>query len=137
MNRNLGVLSIIGASIFFLSLSSCKKENKCEAGSGGGVNVTARLLHHDVLIPNDSLRPDTVWIKYNAIDWASAPSGYDARFIGEFGEDHVHINGLKCGDYYFYASGWDSNISEVVRGGRSLSFNQGTGEIPLEIFVTE
>ena len=118
-------------------VASCKKDNKCEAGSGGSLTIVAQLKHHGSVIINDSIRPDTVWIKYNVQDWSGAPSGSDAMFIGEYPEDHVHIPGLKCGDYYLYASGWDASISEVVKGGRAYSTEQTSGEIPLDIAVTE
>ncbi len=129
-------------SLLFISAAcilvvSCKKDNKCEAGSGGSLTFVAQLKHHGSVIINDSIRPDTVWIKYNAQDWSGAPAGSDAMFIGEYPEDHVHIAGLKCGDYYFYASGWDASISEVVRGGRAYSTEQTSGEIPIDIAVTE
>ena len=125
----------------FVTLSlvstSCKKDNKCEAGSGGNLTVVAYLKHHGRIIPNDSARPDTVWVKYNVQDWAGAPSGADTRFIGEAGEDHVHLEGLKCGDYYFYASGWDTTGPYLVTGGQKFSTEQESGEINFDIAVTE
>ena len=130
------VASVI-AVIFVLSSSSCKKEDKCIAGTGGNLTIVAKLRHHGTLIPNDSLKPDTVWIKFNAKDWGGAPSGYDMRVIGEFPEYHVHLSGLKCGDYYFYASGWDTSIVQLVKGGIPFSTDQESGEIVLDIPVTE
>ncbi len=117
--------------------TACKKDNKCEAGSGGALTLIAKLKHHAVIIPNDSLRPDTVWIRYNAQDWSSAPSGADAMLVGEFPEDHIHISGLKCGDYYLYASGWDASISQIVTGGRAFSTENSDGELEVDIAVTE
>lgn len=124
-------------SLALLSFSACKKDNKCDAGSGGNLSLAATLKHHGSVIPNDSLRPDTVWIKYNAQDWNNAPSGSDAMFIGEYPEDHVHITGLKCGDYYLYASGWDNSISMEVKGGRAFSTENDEGELHVDIAVTE
>lgn len=117
--------------------TSCKKDNKCEAGSGGSLTLVVQLRHHNALIVNDSLRPDTVWVKYNAKDWSGAPSGADAVFIGEFPEDHVHISGLKCGDYYLFGSGWDNSVSEIVKGGRAFSTENDSGEESVTIAVTE
>jgi hypothetical protein len=124
-------------AFFILSGTSCKKDNKCDAGSGGSLTLITQLKHHGSVIINDSLRPDTVWIKYNAKDWSGAPSGANAMFIGEYPEDHVHISGLKCGDYYLFASGWDASSSEIVKGGRAYSTEDNSGELHVDIAVTE
>ena len=130
---------IIIAGIFcFCIFISCKKETKCVAGSGGDISIVARLRHHGVLIPNDSLRPDTVWVKFNATTWSNPPSGYNLRFIGEAGEDHVHVTGLTCGDYFFYGAGYDTTIGQKVTGGIQYSADGKTKEIdPFNIPVTE
>ena len=125
------------AITIILFISSCKKDPSCEAGTGGSLTLVAKLKHHGAVIPNDSAQPDTVWIKFNTQDWSGAPSGYDARFVGEEGEDHVHISGLKCGDYYLYGAGLDTAGPFIVRGGRSFSTEQTEGEIEVDISVTE
>ncbi len=130
------ILALIISGTFFLN-TSCKKDNKCEAGSGGSLVLVTQLKHHGTVIVNDSLRPDTVWIKYNVQDWSGAPAGSDAVFIGEYPEDHVHISGLKCGDYYLYASGWDTSIGEIVTGGRAFSTEDESGELHVDIAVIE
>ncbi len=129
----LGVIVLAAA----LTTFSCKDDPKCNAGSGGSLTIVAKLEHHTINIPNDSLRPDTVWVKFNATDWASAPSGYDMMLIGEYPEDHVHIEGLQCGQYYLYASGWDTSINQVVRGGIPYNTDQSSGEVIVKIPVTE
>lgn len=126
------LLAIIGLFMFGIS---CKKDNKCDAGSGGSLTLVTKLKHHGTIIVNDSLQPDTVWIKYNAKDWSGAPNGADATFIGEYPEDHVHVSGLKCGDYYLYAKGWDR--TQVVFGGRAFSTEDDSGELDVDIAVTE
>jgi hypothetical protein len=131
------VASVSIITVAILTFSACKKDNKCDAGSGGSLNLAVTLKHHGNVIQNDSLRPDTVWIKYNAKDWSNAPAGYDIVFIGEYPEDHVHISGLKCGDYYLYASGWDNAISMEVKGGRAFSTENDDGELHVDIAVTE
>ncbi|HRH65871.1 MAG TPA: hypothetical protein PLU53_06205 [Bacteroidia bacterium] len=122
---------------FIIAISSCKKDNNCDAGTGGSLTLVAKLKHHGVVIPNDSAQPDTVWVKFNTQDWSGAPSGYDARFIGEKGEDHVHMTGLRCGDYYLYAAGLDTSGPYVVRGGSKFSTEQNEGEIEVDISVVE
>jgi len=122
---------------FVLSLTSCKDDDKCQAGSGGNLTIVAQLAHHGDVIPNDSLYPDTVWVKFNVSDWGNAPAGYDLRFIGEFPEDHVHLDGLKCGKYYLYGSGWDSSINMAVKGGKPFETDQQDGELNTTIPVVE
>lgn len=128
-------LLLICSSLFFTG--SCKKDSKCEAGTGGSLTIVAKLKHHGVVIPNDSLYPDTVWVKFSVKDWANPPSGYDLRFIGSPGEDHVHLPGLKCGDYFFYAAGYDTSISQNVMGGTPFSTSLTNGELDIDLAVVE
>lgn len=120
-----------------LTYTSCKDEEECVAGSGGNLTVVATLAHHGLTIPNDSLYPDTVWVKFGVSDWANAPAGYDLRVIGEYPEDHVHIEGLKCGKYYLYGSGYDATIQMVVKGGKPFETSQTDGEVSTTIAVVE
>lgn len=123
--------------LIVFTVSSCKK--KCtEAGTGGNVTLVARLHHHTEPIPNKVSYLDTVYLKFNAKDSPGTNlASYDTYIVGEAGEDHVHIEGLKCGDYYLYAVGFDSTINERVKGGIPYSFDKETGEIDLSIPVTE
>ncbi|MCX6199794.1 MAG: hypothetical protein NTY88_11335 [Bacteroidetes bacterium] len=82
-----------------VSVSSCKKKCK-EAGTGGQVTIAAFPQHHGKTIWNKTWYLDTVYLKFNTQDSPGANlSSYDTYFVGEDGEDHVHIEGLKCGDY--------------------------------------
>ncbi len=134
MIQKIPIVVAIALSIGLLS-TSCKKD--CLAGSGGGLTFVVKLKHHGAIIPNDSLRPDTVWVKYNALTWQNPPSDYDARFIGEFPEDHVHVTQMKCGDYFIYAAGFDASINEQVRGGVKFSTDGKTLESQVDIAVIE
>ncbi|MCX6199328.1 MAG: hypothetical protein NTY88_08930 [Bacteroidetes bacterium] len=120
-----------------LSFSACKK--KCtEAGTGGQVTLVASPKHHVMAIVSGALYPDTVFLKFNTKDNPGANlTSYDTYFVGEPGEEHVHMEGLKCGDYYIYAVGYDSTISKRVMGGIPYSFEKESGEIDLNIPVTE
>lgn len=133
LKKIIGVVAI-AISVCLLT-TSCKKD--CSAGSGGDLTFVVKLKHHGVIIPNDSLRPDTVWVKYNALTWQNPPSGYDARFIGEFPEDHVHVTQMKCGDYFLYAAGFDASINEQVRGGVKFSTDGKNTESLVDIAVVE
>ena len=129
----------VSAAILALSCSSCKNDdqNTCVGGSGGSLTIVAKIAHHGTVIPNDSLQPDTIWVKYNTQEWSNAPSGYNLRVIGEAHEDHVHLPNLKCGKYYLYGSGYDTSIQQVVKGGIPISTDQSTGELLTTIPVTE
>src|SRR5947209_3385239 len=82
-------------------LPSCKKKNECTGGSGGNLTIVAFPQHHGMTIYNKGNYPDTVYVKYNTLDFpGTSPSAYNAIFVGDSGEDHVHITGLQCGNYY-------------------------------------
>ena len=131
----------INFSVLFLcvlfSFSACKK--KCaEAGTGGNVTLVAFPQHHGMAILSGALYPDTVYLKFNAKDNPGTNlASYDTYFVGEAGEEHVHLEGLKCGDYYIYAVGYDSTIHERVQGGIPYSFDKESGELNLTIPVVE
>ena len=134
--KSFGFLVICGVLIS----SSCKKKESpvtCTAGAGGSVNFHFALFHHTTLIPNNALRPDTVWVKYCQSGWNDDPSTYDSRFIGVPGEDSVHVTGLKPGQYYFRGSGYDTSISLEVSGGVGASCDGNTSNLYLNIPVTE
>ncbi len=130
------LLCIICASA--LLLQSCGDETNCTAGLGGNLTVAAQLKHHTLVIENHAGYPDTVFVKFNTQDLpGTSPADYDTFFVGEAGEDHVHMAGLKCGDYFLYAAGFDSTINERVTGGIPFSTAQEDGEVSQVIPVTE
>jgi hypothetical protein len=136
------ILIFFVAGIFLLTLfySSCKKEDSCVAGTGGGLTVVAKLYHRGKLIANDSLHPDTVFVKYNAQGSPGFyPSDYDTFAIGKKGEDFINIAGLKCGDYYFFGVGLDTvtypGDSIRVSGGTPFATENNSGEINFSIPV--
>ena len=120
-----------------VSVSSCKK--KCEgAGTGGNVTLVAKMQHHGFTILNKASYLDTVYLKFNTKDSPGADlANFDTYFVGEAGEDHIHLEGLKCGDYYIFGVGLDSTGPYRVTGGIPFSFEQESGEIDLVIPVTE
>ncbi len=120
-----------------VSVSSCKKKCK-EAGTGGEVTIAAFPQHHGKTIYNQTNYLDTVYLKFNTQNNpGSNLTSYDTYFVGEEGEDHVHMEGLKCGEYYIYAVGFDTSINQRVTGGIPYSFDKESGEIDLPIPVTE
>ncbi len=133
------VFTLLFVVLVTVSVSSCKK--KCEvAGTGGNVTLVVKPQHHGKAIYNQTGYLDTVYLKFNTQDSPSVDlASYDTYFVGEAGEDHVHIEGLKCGDYYIYAVGLDTtgNLNERVTGGIPFSFEEESGEINLPIPLTE
>ena len=128
MNKKIILLSLV--FVFTTILISCKK-----AGLGGDATIAAFSKHHDKAIYGA-----TVYVKFNTKDSpGSGISGYDATFVGEANEDHVHIEGLKQGNYYFYSVGYDSAISSPVYGGRTVTIKRKdkSDEQSLDISVTE
>ena len=120
-----------------VSVSSCKKKCK-EAGKGGDVTIAAKMQHHGFTILNKAWYLDTVYLKFNTQNSPGTDlASYDTYFVGEEGEDHIHLEGLKCGDYYIYGVGFDTTINERVTGGIPYSFEQESGEIDLNVPVTE
>ena len=108
---------------------SCKK-----AGLGGNATLVAFPKHH-----GEGIYGATVYVKFNSKDAAGDLSNYDKAFVGEEKEDHVHLEGLKQGNYYCYAVGYDSSISQVVTGGGAFTIKHKDRkeEQDVDIAVTE
>ncbi|MEO8146869.1 MAG: hypothetical protein ABI723_04480 [Bacteroidia bacterium] len=137
-NKIMNYSTVVLTTIIALSFTSCKKKNDCKAGTGGNVTIVALPQHHGKTIYNQGNYPDTAYVKFDTQDFPGADvSKYDAIFVGDSGEDHVHIENLKCGDYYIYCTGYDTSISQRVTGGIPYSFSQESGEIDLAVPVTE
>jgi len=119
----------------FAFIFSCSRE-----GTGGDATIVTFLKHHGSPIKNHVGYPDTVYVKFNAKD---APSGglskYDTYFVGEVGEDHVHLPGLKWGDYYIYGCGYDSTVMSRVIGGMHVKIKRSERkkEIDTDLAVSE
>ncbi len=138
MKKNFATVSLL--AIFTINtLSSCKKSKECEdAGLGGELTVVATLKHHSKIIYNQGNYNDTVFVKYNAQDLPGLePSDYDTYFVGDSGEDHVHLEALKCGQYYLFGAGFDTTITMRVIGGIPFNTDQKEGEVEIVIPVTE
>lgn len=138
MKKSILSLSLITVAII-TSSSSCKPDKECEdAGTGGNLTVVATLKHHSKVIYNQPNYLDTVFVKFNTQDLpGTEPLDFDTYFVGEAGEDHVHLDGLKCGDYYIYGAAFDTTITQRVVGGIPFSTTQTDGEIELIVPVTE
>jgi hypothetical protein len=130
---------ILSASLL-AGMSSCEKGTPvtppaCTAGPGGNLTMVVFPQHHGKAIVSKSSYPDTVYLKFGATEYPGNLSSFDKFYVGEAGEDHVHISGLKCGQYYIYATGFDS--TERVTGGIPYNTAQSTGEVNVIVPVTE
>ena len=72
-----------------------------------------------------------------ALDANKVPTEFDAKFIGEGNEDHVHLTGLNPGDYYIFVNGFDTTGNYRVFGGIPFSTEQTSGEVDLNVPVSE
>lgn len=141
MKKTILFLSLL---VLIVGVQSCKKKCK-EAGLGGNLTVVAFLQHHTKPIINHVGYSDTVYVKYNTQDFPGVTvphenpplTGFDTYFVGEEGEDHVHLEGLKCGDYYIYGVGMDTTGPYRVLGGIPFSTDKESGEVDLNLPVSE
>jgi len=108
------------------------------AGTGGNVTIVASPKHHGEEIGHDTSYVDSAFVKFNTSEFPGTnPGAYDLVIAGEPGEHHVHIEGLKRGKYYIYMTGWDTTISQRVTGGIPYEVTVSSGEINLDVPVTE
>ena len=124
-------------------------DGSCEyAGTGGNVTIVAFPEHHGKPIINGTYSHsgtdstshlDSTYVKFNVTESpGTAINSYDLKLGGDdIGEDHVHIHGLKPGKYFIYMTGYDSTISQFVRGGIPYTLMQTSGEVDLHIPVSE
>jgi len=136
-NVNLLVTCMVLTSLSMLTYS-CK--DKCdEAGTGGSFTIAAFPQHHTKPIVSQSNYVDSAFVKFNTSEFpGTSASDYDLVIAGEAGEEHVHIENLKCGDYFIYMTGFDTSINQRVTGGIPYSIAEDApSEIDLNVPVTE
>lgn len=91
-----------------LTIASCKKNE-----DGGKAEIHALIYHGSTEVRNADL-----YVKFGATSAPSDPtSDYDLKLKGESGDNHVHIEELRRGDYYLYAVGKDTVTNQTVKGG--------------------
>ena len=101
-----------------LVMYSCRKKDNPSAGKGGSANITLKPQHHG---RSGNFTWMTIYIKYNTKDapgngvyddsvHCTVLSATDTAWTGTF-------TGLKDGDYYAYAFGYDTSVHQNVKGG--------------------
>lgn len=127
--KKLLTIGLLATTIFWTT--SCKKN-----GTGGESEIAVWVKHHSNLIPGA-----TVYIKYGAKEFPGADvSKYDeSKVTGTTGHSngHTHFEGLLKGNYYLYAVGYDSTISQTVTGGLYVKIKKNHEHIETDIPVTE
>lgn len=120
-----GIL-IIFCPLFLLQQSCNRKEKEDNAGKGGNTTLNIVLKHHN---ESKNILNGKVYIKYNAQD---APSSFDdsANCLTVSGIATGTFTGLKKGKYYLYGTGYDTSISQAVKGGVPYTVSE---EISLNI----
>jgi hypothetical protein len=152
------ILALVALALVLGMNSGCSKKKGCRdplsisydskaeeddgsclyAGLGGNTTIVAKPKHHGVPIINKVGYPDSAFVKFNATESPGTKAGnYDKIFVGEAGEDHVHLTGLKPGKYYIMMTGFDSTIVQRVSGGIPYILTQASGEIEIVVPVTE
>lgn len=133
MTNHLKATAFLAISLF--AITSCKK-----AGTNGDATLVVFAKHHGTIIPNQALYRDSVFVTFNEKDLPSDPThNYDALFVGEAGEDHIHCEGLHTGTYFIYVTGFDTSIGQRVSGGASvkIKYKERKEEVDFDVAVTE
>jgi len=136
-NRTLGACFLLTAMLW----ASCgdEKEDPCESGTGGAVDLMLFPQHHGEAIPGIPNYVDSTFIKFNSREFpGDNPSKYDMVVTGQVGADSVLVQGLKCGDYFIFMTGFDTSIAERVKGGIPYTIQEGvSGKKNVIVPVTE
>jgi hypothetical protein len=117
---------ILIIAILLVTFTNCKKKTvnvpACTAGSGGSMSIATFAIHNGDTLLNYEIHPDTAFIKFSAYTSpGTSPSNYDTYFVSEAGEDHIHSNNLRCGDYFIYRTAYDSVANKVYHGTATVS----------------
>ncbi len=136
-NSKTGLLFFVAAVIAF-TVSSCKKDKKCSAGTGGNVTLILEPEHHSDPIYSQPDYRDSAFIAFDKTEFpGDDPSLYDLVVVGAVGTKQVTVSGLKCGKYYLFMTGKDTSIVERVKGGIPYDFTETEGTLTIKIPVTE
>ena len=127
---------ILFSIIISLGVISCEKNNgtiytppqKPMAGPGGTATVNIIPYHNGFNIDSG-----VMYIKYNTLIYPDSTYD-DSAMVKRIGNTNVaRFFGLRSGDYFIYAEGWDNNTSERVWGLSTLIINDSTSVYTLEI----
>ena len=106
---------------------SCTKE-----GMGGKATIKGMAMHHSQMVSGA-----TVYIKYNATELPGTNVTYYDDHVSSDANADFQFSDLKKGDYYLFAVGFDSTISQQVSGGVHVEIKKKTETMTISIPVTE
>lgn len=130
MKKFLSIL-LVAAFVF----AGCAKE-----GLDGEATLVVKPAHHGTPIVSTAAYRDSVFIKFGVTEIPANPTtDYDALIVGEVGEDHIHIEHVKWGEYSVYCTGYDTTIGQRVTGGvvTKIKRSDRKEEIVLNVPVVE
>ena len=109
-------------------------DGSCQyAGTGGNLTIVAYPKHHGA-----DTRPYHAYVKFNTQDFPGAsPSAYDLDILADTTENHIEIENLKRGKYYIYMTAYDTSIAAGVKGGIPVTVTQTSGELDINVPVSE
>lgn len=117
------VLTFYTSTLFF---TSCKKND-----TGGDASLIIHTAHH-----NSDVKGATVYVKFDARELPpDITSNYDLKVTAGPDEDSLHIMDLRYGNYFLYAVGYDSTISQSVIGGVSVEISWKERDEEIEIHI--
>lgn len=120
------------AFMLFAFVACTRKDNNGTAGKGGAAILRIVPKHHNVYA---NIINAKAYIKYNAQD---APSSYDDSIsCADLSSMPTAVfTGLRSGQYYLYAKGYDTSTHQNVQGGMPYNIVDET-TIDLSLPVTE
>lgn len=113
--------------LLLLAVASCKPDKQpVDAGKGGSATVTLYPQHH--LVAKNIINAK-LYVRYNTLDAPSSGlyddsvqcTNHDQLVSGVF-------SGLKNGNYYFYATGYDTSVKQYLKGGIPYTITQQTDQ---------
>ncbi len=111
-------------------LSSCKKNS-----DGGKALVKVHFHHHG----KKAWKP-VLFIRFNCKNAPSDPEQeYDIKIEAQTHDDHIHVEGLRYGEYYFTLLAEDSLTKEGLKGGVpvKIAWSERKSEKEIEIPLAE
>ena len=111
-------------ALFLTCMVSCKPDKGVTPGKGGSATVNVYLQHHTIA---KRLVNCKVYIRYNTLD-APTSGVYDDSMVCINHDSLVSCSftGLQNGNYYFYGKGYDTSISQAVKGGLPYTISSQT-----------
>lgn len=134
------ILIIVYLVTIFIGFNACKKSNKVTTvpitSLKGNITLTAKTLHHGLLLPNLK-----VYLKLNTINYpGNNTADYNYSAVTNANGEATFTQ-IPLGNIWLYANGYDASVGRDVYG--NLGFNISTNHVDVnnkvtaEIYVTE